>query len=103
MLGLLSPVGLASLSVLRGVVDNRAVSGWVRGLCRVLCFVSLGREEPQCKLLDQGSVSLIGVKPHGEESGGCVAHITKKCLHICRVTACMHPKIDITVWKLISI
>lgn len=62
----------------------------------MLCFVSLGerREEPRCKLLDQGSASLIRVKPHGGESGACVARTAKKYLHI---YACMHPKIYITV------
>lgn len=63
-----------------------------------VCWYGERRETPWYKLLDQGSSCLIGVKPHGEESGVCIAHAhththshtAEKCIHTCRVTACQN-------------
>lgn len=53
--------------------------GW--GLCRALRFVSL-REERRASEQAAGP-------------GQCIEHASKKCLHTCRVTACLHPEQDI--------
>lgn len=75
-----------------GGMEDYVWLGW--GLCRALRFVSF-REERRASEQVAGPGQCFLNWGEDKLLGECTEHVSKKCLHTSRLTACLHPEVEI--------